>query len=189
MPRRFRRLNKKYVLVALAAGLVILALAIYMSRPSRKTASTIPSSAAPSTTVSKDAQPSPQSSTSTPTTSSSSSSTAKSSINSAPANSNLTLIDPWGDFVSNHKPGQNGSPTTETSACNTTPGATCYIKFTSGDKTRTLDSKTADSNGTVTWRWDTSDAGFSSGSWQISALASLNGQTRTVSDTRELVIQ
>ncbi len=99
-----------------------------------------------------------------------------------------TLIAPWGTFVSNHKPGKNGAPTQETSVCKTTPGATCYIKFTNGDLTRTLPTKVADNDGVVYWNWDIKDAGFSQGSWQITAIAYLNGQTATATDSLALEV-
>lgn len=93
----------------------------------------------------------------------------------------LPLV-PYGSFVSNHAPGQNGSPTTEYSVCSTTPGATCYIKFSLGDISRQLSTQKVDDSGSTTWQWDIDGAGLSKGSWQITAVATLNGQSKSTTD-------
>ena len=158
----------------------------YLERPSRKATSTIPSTT--SSQSSNHAAKNEKSSSSAATVSDTT--PAKSSVAAAPSGSAAGTVPytPWGGFVSNHHPG-NGTPTTETSVCNTTPGASCYIKFTNDGQTRTLDTKVADANGSVVWNWDVSNAGFSSGSWQVSAVATLNGQTASATDTQALVIQ
>ncbi len=96
----------------------------------------------------------------------------------------LPLYAPYGDFVSNHSPNLGGSPapSSESSACNTTPGASCYIKFTNGSVTTRLPTKIADSNGGVIWQWDVKGAGLTTGDWTVSAVASLDGQTKTTAD-------
>jgi hypothetical protein len=91
--------------------------------------------------------------------------------------------------VSNHHPGKSGSPTSEVSVCNTTPGATCYIKFTNGDLSTALTAKKTNGDGVAIWYWDTKDANLVSGNWQIMAVATLNGQTKTSADTLPLVIK
>lgn len=103
---------------------------------------------------------------------------------------NLALISPYGSFVSNHHPNLDGSPapSEEQSVCNTTPGASCYIQFTKEGVTKTLPTETADSNGVVSWSWDINQAGFTTGSWQITAIASLNGQTKTTQDPMSLEV-
>lgn len=151
---------------------------------------TIPSKATNTTAA---ATPNSSSSKSTTTTSTSSASTpAPASVDktySQPTASPTTLVLGTAQtFVSNHKPGQDGASTAEQSACNTTPGATCYIQFTQGDLTRSLETKTADNNGTVIWNWDTKGANFSSGSWQITAVAALGGQTKSAHDQLALEI-
>lgn len=108
--------------------------------------------------------------------------------NNTPAASG-PLITPFGNFVSNHFPGKDGSPTAEQSVCNTTPGANCYIEFTKDGVTKKLDSKVADSSGSVIWNWDVKDAGLTEGSWQITAIASANGQTKSATDQISLEIQ
>jgi flagellar hook assembly protein FlgD len=102
------------------------------------------------------------------------------------------LIAPSGNFVSNHKPGQNGSPTSEQSVCDTTPGATCFIQFTRDSTVKILAPQVAGSDGTAFWEWDAKDAssiGLTPGSWNVSAVASLNGQTKTSNDALPLEIQ
>jgi len=105
---------------------------------------------------------------------------------------NHSLVTPTGNFVSNHFPGQNGSSTTEVSTCNTSPGASCYIKFTNldtGDTTQ-LPSQTVDARGSTSWYWDTSkDAHLTSGQWEVTAVATLGGQTQTTDDSLKLTIQ
>lgn len=98
-------------------------------------------------------------------------------------------LTPSGNFISNHHPGQN-SPTVETSVCNTTPGAICYIEFTQGNDTLKLQAGTADSNGSVYWNnWDINNYSFNKGQWSITAVATLNGQTATATDATPLTIQ
>jgi hypothetical protein len=105
---------------------------------------------------------------------------------------NHTLIAPTGTFVSNHFPGQNGSSTTEASVCNTSPGATCYIKFTNvatGDTTQ-LAAQVTDARGTTSWYWDVSqDAHLSAGQWKVMAVATLGSQTKTATDTLNLTVK
>ena len=101
------------------------------------------------------------------------------------------LIAPSGIFVSNHNPGKNGAPTTEQSVCNTTPGATCFIQFTQGNVVKLLAPQVTDSNGATYWSWDAgaSSIGLTPGSWNVSAIASLGGQTKTSDDGTLLEIQ
>lgn len=117
-----------------------------------------------------------------PNSGSTSGSTPQSSTNEAPAT-------PYGALVSNHKPGQNGTGTTEQSECITTPGARCYIKFTQGGIVKTLPAQTLDPSGATFWTWDVKSAGLTSGSWQITAVATLNNQTKTTTDQLPLEVQ
>jgi len=91
---------------------------------------------------------------------------------------------PTGQFVSSHPAGKSMD---EQSACITTPGASCYIQFTQGNVLRTLQPQLTDANGGAIWNWNTSY--LNSGNWQVSAVATLNGQTKTASDTTPLTIQ
>lgn len=106
--------------------------------------------------------------------------------------SDHTLTAPTGNFVSNHFPGQNNSPTTEASTCNTTSGAACYIMFTNIDtgQITQLPSQLTDAKGSTSWYWDTkSDAHLTSGRWKVTAVATLNGQTKRTDDALNLTIQ
>lgn len=168
------------------AAVIVIILAIvaalwYFNRPVIKNTTTIPSASSDKRNQASNDKAA-GGTTATPQPAAPKSTTGSSSA------STVVLIAPWGNFVSNHSPGQGGSPTTETSVCNTTPGASCYIKFTNGDKTRTLDTKTTDANGSTAWSWNISDAGFSSGSWQITAIATLNGQAKLSTDQQSLLI-
>ena len=98
---------------------------------------------------------------------------------------------PTGTFVSNHRPSLSGTttPSKEQSACTTVPGATCYIKFTKDGVVKTLPVQTADNNGSVIWNWDVAQAGFDTGSWQITAIASLNGQSKSATDSLALEVK
>lgn len=103
-----------------------------------------------------------------------------------------SLDQPTGTFVSNHRPGQGGTPTQEASTCKTTPGASCYIQFSKDGTVKSLETQAVDSDGAAYWSWDVKDAkgiGLASGSWKISAVATLNGQTKTSDDSIALEIQ
>jgi len=129
----------------------------------------------------------------TPSQPSSSTTTPKEGDTSSMPAPNAVLVAPYGNFVSNHSPGKNNSPTTETSVCVTTPGARCSITFTSAaDSTvvKTLAAGTADGEGAVYWNnWDVKAAGFTSGTWYIQAVATLGSQTKTTTDRIPLEIQ
>jgi len=101
------------------------------------------------------------------------------------------LVAPSGSFVSNHKPSLSGSsaPSQEVSTCNTTPGAQCYIEFQQGDIVKKLDAQTVDGNGSTNWKWDVAKAGFNEGSWQIKAVATYNGESKTTTDSFTLEVQ
>ncbi len=100
------------------------------------------------------------------------------------------LEPPFGTFVSNHRPGQNGSPTAEQSVCNTTPGATCDIQFTNASGiTKSLGAEVADANCTTYWSWNINGGTLAPGSWHITAVVKLNGQTKTAADPTQLEVQ
>jgi len=100
-----------------------------------------------------------------------------------------TLLAPSGNFVSNHTPGQNGTPLLETSVCNTTPGAKCQIFFTNGNKTFSLAAQTTDLGGSTYWNgWTPQGIGLTPGTWQVAATAMLSNQSKSTTDTRELVV-
>ena len=112
----------------------------------------------------------------------SSNASQKSSSAGAQSDNSGELVAPSGTLVSNHRPGQNGSNMIVASQCITTPGAKCYIKITKGSSAITLPSKTVDGSGSVYWERDVKDAGLTQGSWTVTAVATLNGQTQTTTD-------
>lgn len=174
--------NKRLLILMLlivAAAVVGIVFAIHGSK---KTPSTIPSTTPSPNTSGTNSSPS--SATGNTKSQGSTSTSNQTSTNAGPG-----PLAPWGTFISNHHPGQNGSPTIEQSTCNTTPGAVCYIKFTSGDIAKALSTETANSDGTVIWDWDVSQAGLTSGNWQVTAVATLNNQTKSTTDPMALVIQ
>ena len=180
----FRRILTVLVVVLIAAGLA----GIWHVRNVHKAqhvSGTIPTS--------KKSKGSTSSSTkSQKTTSSATSPTvAANTDKSANPSTSLTVLEtPFGSFVSNHMPGQNGSPTTEQSVCNTTPGASCDIQFTNGNAVnKSLGATTADSNGTAYWSWNINGGTLAPGSWHITAVVKLNGQTKTATDPTPLEVQ
>jgi len=99
---------------------------------------------------------------------------------------------PTGQFVSSHTASLNSSSnfgvTTEDSVCNTSAGATCEITFTQNGVTKSLGKKTVDGSGAAYWSgWKIADY-LTSGTWKITATASLNGQTTSTTDVNNLVI-
>jgi hypothetical protein len=97
------------------------------------------------------------------------------------------LLDPTGNFVSAHK--NISADTVLSSVCNTTSGASCQIVFTNGSLTKSLASQIADPNGAAYWNsWTPADIGLSSGAWQVKAVASLGGKTKTTTDAMKLEV-
>ena len=101
--------------------------------------------------------------------------------------SGLSLLDPSGNFVSAHKNVPVSSVLS--SVCNTTPGANCVITFTKGNMTKSLPKKVADQSGAAFWdSWSLSDIGLTSGTWAVAAIATLDNNSKTVSDALELTV-
>lgn len=97
---------------------------------------------------------------------------------------------PSGAFVSNHKPSLSRPGRNQvSSACDTTEGATCVISFTKGGVTKSLESKKTDKNGSASWDWTLQQLGLSAGTWKIEAKATLNGKSKTATDTLDLEVQ
>lgn len=112
-------------------------------------------------------------------------------VNSATSSSTSRVAPPSGNFVSNHRPNLDGepAPSGEQSVCITTPGATCYVKFVQNGIIKTLPTQTADPSGSVYWDWDIDKAGFSPGVWEITAVATLNGENKSVTDPMSLEVK
>jgi hypothetical protein len=109
----------------------------------------------------------------------------------APVNpNNLPVTAPSGSFVSNHKPGQNGSPQEESSVCLTTPGASCEIIFTKDGVTKSLGAQIADSSGAAYWSaWTAQSTGLTTGDWSVSATATWGQQTASTTDPIALQVR
>lgn len=104
---------------------------------------------------------------------------ATDSATKAPESTTKTLISPWGTFANvynAHLHDQMGS------TCNTTPGATCQIIFTSGDQTKSLNTEQTDSGGAVYWSWTPAGIGLTPGTWHITAKAVLGSQVKTTNN-------
>lgn len=191
MPKSKKPLLSSVNAYWLAAGIVALLIVcggayVLLRDPSKtNTIETIPVS-----TSSSNNSLSESDTTNTDNTSASQPAPEKSSASAgSQASMNGTLLAPYGSFVSNHKPGQNGSNMVELSQCTTSAGATCYIKFAQVGTAKTLPVKTADSNGFISWEWNVNDAGLTSGKWTIEAVAQLGDQTKSTTDQLSLEIQ
>lgn len=187
------RLGKIKLLVGLLV-VVIVIIGLFLIHQHKFSRKIIPSTQSKSTVSSSKSSSSSSSVKNSQLGSSSSSSSApttpdKSTPTLAPASSGAAPATPTGQFVSNHKPGANGSPTSEESVCSTTPGATCYIEFTMGSTVKKLNAETADANGSAYWNWDVGNAGFTSGSWQVTAVATDNGKSASANDATPLEVQ
>lgn len=116
--------------------------------------------------------------------------TGSSGSSSASPPTTAALIAPYGTFVSNHRPGQNGSPTTEQSVCTTTPGASCNITFTnSAGVVKSLGAQTVGSSGSAYWNWNVTGSDLAPGTWKVAATATFNGQAKTTTDATSLEIE
>jgi len=182
MLHRIKLSSKRNLAIALAMLLVIAGGWAYAQHRSKINRPVIPS-----TNPIEGNTASGQSKSSSDTSSQQSSQAATTPTNSQTAGGPPPL-DPSGDFVSNHHPGGSFS-TAEASTCNTSPGAVCYIEFKKGSVTKKLTAETADGKGATIWYWDVKSAGLDAGSWTVSAVATLNGQTKTSEDAMALVIQ
>jgi hypothetical protein len=125
--------------------------------------------------------------------SSTSSSTDSTNLTSKDTNSSSTsqnFLVPYGTFVSNHHPNLSGSPapSKEQSVCQTTPGASCFIQFTRNGVVKKLPSQVVNKDGAAIWDWDVNEAGFTDGSWQILAISSLSGKSKTTADPLPLEV-
>lgn len=108
------------------------------------------------------------------------------------SNITTTLLTPSADsLVSNHHPNLSGSPAPNTlsSVCTTSPGASCTITFTKDGVTKSLPAQTTDRGGSTYWNnWSLQGIGLTQGSWHIQAVATLNGQTKNISDSMNLEV-
>lgn len=196
LSRNVKRLSAKKLLVAAVLGVVILLSILeltgttHLLREPKATPGIIPTANSSGNSSSEDksiATPSTESTTPNTTPVDDSKQTGTSTASPTGA----APITPYGNFVSNHHPNLDGDPAPSSvqSVCNTTPGASCYIELTNEEGiVKTLASQKTDSNGATYWNWDVKQAGFTVGPWQIKAIATLNGHTRTATDIQNLEV-
>jgi hypothetical protein len=184
MVRKTRKLSRNTILAVTVGVLILGGIIIFAFHEPNKGSGIIPSK---DTAAFK-----PASSASSATTPSASNQTDYTSTkyNDQPAPASGSLLVPNGTFVSNHRPSLSGSDAqqAEQSTCNTTPGASCYIQFTKDSVVKTLQAQVIDNSGATYWSWNIKDSGFSEGTWKVTAIATLNGQTTTANDGIDLVV-
>lgn len=130
---------------------------------------------------------------STPTAASSASSTQPGDQKNATSGAvSTSLLMPTGDFVSAHGKSDQPLPSNAliSSVCNTTPGASCKVTFTSSDGTvKNLPAQITDRGGSTYWNgWKLSDYGITSGSWKIEAIATQGSETKVAMDALPLEV-
>jgi len=183
--RKFLSLNVVGVIVVVSLGLLLWN---HYHKPTQEIIATKPSTTSKTTNTSNNSSQPAASNQSSDKQAPSSGGFSGSNGQSPSDGTNQPPLAPTGPFVSNH--GSAINPALENSVCNTSPGASCYIEFTMGGRTIKLQAGIADSNGSVYWNgWNVKDYDFTSGAWTITAIASLNGQTKTSTDGTPLTIQ
>ena len=104
--------------------------------------------------------------------------------------SSSALSVPSGTFVNNHTPSlSDASRNQENSVCITAPGASCNITFTMGTAIKQLGAKAADDKGAASWDWTPQGVGLTAGTWQIQAIATASGQSKSTVDPIKLVVK
>jgi hypothetical protein len=100
------------------------------------------------------------------------------------------LLVPTGTFVSNHRPNLSGKPAPNQiqSVCVTTPGATCTIVFTKNGVSKQLPNQVTDRGGAAYWTWKLQDIDLTTGTWQVTAKATLGSHTETANDATALEV-
>lgn len=181
-------LSKKYAIITFCA-LIILALSgvigVYLTRSYRQPPSA--SSYTKGEKISKsNTSPNPNAQTSK-SLSSESNNASVATDNKASGTGTTSLISPSGDFVSAHRVTLS---TSLVSVCNSTPGASCSIRFTNSDGvTKQLLSQNTDSGGSAYWNnWTPRTIGLSPGVWKITAIVTLNGQNKSTQDALSLTV-
>ncbi len=177
--------NKK-VLILLAIiilGLLIAGL-VYISRQS-KTASYSYGNKTNTTNNHKPTSPN-----NSPTNNQAANTQTGKSLTSGSSTTGTGPATPTGNFVSNHNPNPSDPrQQNEISVCYTTVGAYCNIQFDNGSSIISLGKLLVGSNGYVTWNWNINNLGLFPGKWTITAIATLNGQTKSSVDQLPLTVQ
>ncbi len=141
----------------------------------------------------KSAQSQPASSTSTSnqsgiTTTTTDNGSQKVAGNPQPTATGTAPAAPSGAFVSNHKPTLSSPANQMNSICRTSLGANCEIRFTKGSEVKTLGPGVVGADGSISWDWKLQDIGINGGSWQIQAVATLNGKAVSTTDPLTLEV-
>ena len=182
------RLNYKYAALLVPALILLLLITELTGRTHLFHKAQVPP-VIPVINSSSDNRAQPSSSSSQPTGASTKDRNEPSKDAAGPSQS-LPLYAPFGDFVSNHNPNLGGSPapSQESSVCNTTPGASCYISLEKGSIRTQLPPRKADAKGTAYWTWDIKKAGLTPGNWTVTAVATQGGQSKSTKDPQLLNI-
>lgn len=178
-------LNRRKLLIVLIIILVALGVGLYMVFGNNSPASTEQRS---SKTTS---QQQGSSSSRSDDKSQESQSTSKNNPQGTPADSATKPMTPTGGFVSNHRPNLSGSPAPNAmnSICQTTPGASCTIRFTMNGETKSLPSKTTGADGYASWDWKLQDLGITEGTWSVEAVATTSGGNTSATDATNLEVK
>lgn len=141
---------------------------------------------APSTTQSEDIAAAQQGVAQKNATSSTQSTTQTDKQAGASSPASGSANKPEGNFVSNHHVSSLNEPLE--SVCTTSRGATCEITFKSGGTVKSVGVKDVNQAGSAIWAWTPASIGLTAGSWQIIAIATLNGNQVTATDPMNLEV-
>lgn len=111
-------------------------------------------------------------------------------VSNPAVNQTNNLPTPTGNFVSNHNPNTNDPrQLNEISVCYTSPGAYCDIQFSLGSSVISLGKQKVGPSGSVSWNWSINKVGLYQGKWTVTAIATLNGISKSAEDQIPLTIQ
>lgn len=181
---KFRKIPPKYLFLSLLVGVFIISILeltgvthIFHDKKSTDNLGT----------ASSETKGEPQDMTSNDSSSNQTSVNSNNKNSAGELSSNAPLLVPSGTFASNHRPSLSKDDV-QSSSCTTTPGATCQIIFNKDGTTKSLTAQTTDNGGSTYWNWKPQDIGLSEGTWQIQAIARLNGQSQTTTDAISLEV-
>lgn len=100
-------------------------------------------------------------------------------------------LEPTGLFLNTHELSLSGTnaPREGHSVCQTSPGATCEIRFLAdGAVAGALPAAQIDSSGVVSWDWNPAESGLGTGTYEVVVVAARGGHEVTVTDARPLVV-
>jgi len=197
--KRQKKSRPRFAVVAVVIVVIVLAAIgasvwhMHIRKTPQRTVSLVSTNTTPKSTTPQKGLPTTTTTTTGTTSTNNGGTAAKNPDNTTPTTQGAAPKTPANDgLVSNHQPSLSSSWGTnqESSVCNTSPGATCQITFTSNGVTKSLASEQADSTGAAYWNnWTLQSIGLTEGSWTITATATLNGQTSHVTDPINLKVQ